>query len=85
MRYKRFNARASFTHRIYDFPNAFVFNLAAAGDKTLDTSHGILEAELRVSKHFAINLEAVKSLVESSDPRTEYDRTQIALSLRWKL
>lgn len=85
MRYKRLNARASFTHRIYDFPNAFAFNLATAGDKTLDTSHGILEAELRVSKHFAINLEAVKSLVESSDPRTEYDRTQIALSLRWKL
>ena len=85
LRYKRFNARASLTHRIYEFPNAFAFNLAAAGEKTLDTSHANLNAELRVSNHFAINLEAVKSLVDSSDPRTEYDRTRLSLSLRWTL
>ncbi|MCZ6856064.1 MAG: hypothetical protein O7G86_19280, partial [Gammaproteobacteria bacterium] len=85
LRYDRINATASITQRIYHFPNAFAFNLAAAGDKRLDTSHATLDVELRASKRFAIHLEAVKSLMESSDPRAEYDRTLVSLSLRWKL
>jgi hypothetical protein len=32
-----------------------------------------------------IRLEALRDIVNASDPRSEYDRDQIAMSLAWQL
>jgi hypothetical protein len=81
----RLSARTSFTYRTYDFSNALAFDNVAAGELTLDTSFGQLEAEFRVSRHFAINVEAILNVVESSDPRSAYDRNRLSAGLIWRM
>ena len=81
----RFSARAAFTYRTYDFPNAFAFDEITAGERTLDTTFGQFEAEFRVSRRFAIKAEAILNVVESSDPRSEYDRNRLSAGLTWRM
>ncbi len=84
-RAKLLTVEAAYTYRTYDFPNAFAFDNLLAGEKTLDTSYAMLEANYRFTRHFGVRLDLKNDLVESSDPRVEYDRMQVALSLRWRL
>jgi hypothetical protein len=87
LRYRqgRLSARASYTYRTYDFANALAFDNVAAGERTLDTSFGALEAEFRLSRRFAINVEAILNMVESSDPRSEYDRNRLSAGVVWRM
>jgi len=81
----RWSARASFTYRSYDFPNAFAFDNVTAGERTLKTAFGELQMEFRVSRRFAIKAEATMDAVKSTDSRTEYDRNQLAAGLIWRM
>ncbi len=84
-RAKRLTARAAYTYRTYEFLNAFAFDNPVAGERTLDTSYAMLDASYRFTRHFGMKLVLKKDLVESSDARSEYDRMQLAVSLRWRL
>ena len=81
----RLSARASYTYRTYDFPNAFAFDNALAGQRTLDTSFAKLEGEFRMSQRISLTAEAALNVVDSSDPRSQYDRNQLAAGLIWRL
>ena len=82
---KRLRAKIGYTYRDYTFDNAFAFNLAAAGEKTLTTGYGFANVQIRLTRHFTLSAEARYNQNQSSDPRMEYARNQAALGLRWTL
>ena len=84
-RSRRFSAETGIVYRTYDFPNGFAFDLPSAGEKTLDRMYAYFEASFRVRQRYAIMLSAEMDVVESTDPRSAYDRNQIALGMRWSL
>jgi tetratricopeptide (TPR) repeat protein len=84
-RNRRFSARAGAVYRTYDFPNAFAFDLPVAGEKTLDQLYGFFEAEFRLRPRWRILLAAELDAIDSSDPRTAYDRNQMSIGMRWRL
>lgn len=84
-RNRRFSAAAAVTHRIYNYPNSFTFDLPSEGAKELESTYATVELGYRVSDRYAISLFAQQDLVSASDPRSEYAKTTLALSLRWQL
>lgn len=80
----RFRLSASVNSRVYDYPNAFVFNDPAAGMQELD----YIGAEIRGEFQFTSRLSAWAQLVttdaSSSDPRLAYARTQSMLGVLWR-
>ena len=87
LRYRnsRFTANAGVTHRFYNFLNSFTFDLVSEGEKELESTYVNLEMEYRFNSRYAINLIAEQDLVAASDPRSDYSKTRLALSLRWQL
>jgi len=84
-RNRGFSADAGVTHRIYSYANAFTFDLPGEGDKELESTYATFELGYRFSARYAISLFAQQDLVSASDPRSQYDKTTLALSLRWQL
>jgi tetratricopeptide (TPR) repeat protein len=82
---RRFSAQTGIVYRTYDFPNGFAFDLPSAGEKSLDRMYAYFEASVQVRPRYAIMLSAEMDVVESTDPRTAYDRNQISLGMRWSL
>ena len=82
---KRLRARAGYTMRTYDFPNAFAYDDPTGELRTLDTSYAHLEAEYFVTDHFGFSINLEQDVVESNDTRTEYDRTLASFSATWRL
>ena len=82
---RRFNARAGVTYRLYDFPNAFTFDLITEGEKDLDTTYAHAEVSYQLFPSLGVRLEGLRDIVNSSDPRSEYERDQVAVSLIWQL
>ena len=84
-RNRGFSADAAVTHRIYNYANSFTFDLPSEGDRELESTYATLELGYRFSARYAISLFAQQDLVSASDPRSEYDKTTLAVSLRWQL
>ena len=83
-RHGRFSARASYTYQTYNFPNALNFDDTPADPWPLQATYGELEAEYRFGKRYTVRAEAIFDLVSSTDPRGDYDRNRLALSLIWR-
>ena len=83
-RHGRFSARAAYTYRTYDFPNALNFDNTPADSWPLQSMYGEFEAAVRLGRRFTLRAEAIMNLVESTDPRGEYDRNQLSMSLEWR-
>ena len=87
LRYKsrRLEIQTGLTYRLYDFPNAFTFDLIGQGQKDLDTTYAHVNVDYEIMDGIFVRLEALRDMVNASDPRSEYDRDQIAMSLAWQL
>ncbi len=83
-RHPRFKVTASVTRHSYDYPNAFAFDDPTFELLTLDTTYATLEAEYRITRHFALDLKYDTDVVESNDSRSEFDRSLTSLSLRYR-
>jgi tetratricopeptide (TPR) repeat protein len=81
----RLNAYAAYSYRTYDFPNAYIFDDPTLELRTLDSTFATLEADYHFTDHFGVYALVEMDLVESNDPRSQYDRTLASLSLRWRL
>jgi tetratricopeptide (TPR) repeat protein len=79
----RFDLDATATYRIYNFENAFAFNVLAGGRKTLETSEGMVTASFRMTDTLSLVGEYLYRDVVSNDTRIEYARSQMLLSIRW--
>ncbi len=79
----RFNARASYTYRTYNFPNALNFDDTPADPWPLQSTHAELEAEYQLRRRFTLRAQALFNVVDSTDPRGEYNRNQLSVGIVW--
>ncbi len=84
-RARRFSAEAGVVYRSYDFPNGFAFDQPTAGEKTLERLFGYFEARYRIRQRYHIMVSAELDAVDSTDPRSAYDRNQFAVGMSWNL
>ena len=80
----RFSARAAYTYRTYNFPNALNFDDTPADSWPLQSTYGEFAAEYKIGQRYTVRAEAILNLVDSTDPRGDYDRNQLSLSLIWR-
>lgn len=85
LRTRRLTAEAGLVFRTYDFPNAFAFDLPAEGGKSLERLYAYFEASYRIRQRYQIMVSAELDGVDSSDPRSAYDRNQFSVGMRWSL
>ena len=85
MRRGRLKAYAAYSYRSYDFPNAFIFDDPLLDLRTLDSTFIALEANYYFTDHLGVHASIEKDLVESNDPRSQYDRMLASLSMHWRL
>lgn len=71
-------------YRLYNYENAFAYNNAAAGRKTLETADGKLRATYRITRRLSLVLNAEYRETASTDARIQYDRRQYVLGVRWE-
>ena len=79
----RFNFDASAVYQIYNYENAFAFNVPTAERKTLETATGIVAMTYRMTDTLSLVGEFHYRDVTSNDTRIEYARNQILLGIRW--
>ncbi len=79
----RFDFDATATYRIYNYENAFAFQVPAGGRKTLETASGMASATYWMTDTFSVVGEYIYRDVVSNDTRIEYARSQMLISLRW--
>ena len=86
LRYQRgrFSAKAAFTYRTYNFPNAINFDNTPADPWPLQSMFGELDLEYRMGKRYTLHARAILNAVDSTDPRGEYDRNQLSLGITWR-
>jgi tetratricopeptide (TPR) repeat protein len=84
-RTRRFSAETGIVYRTFDFPNGFAFDLPSAGEKTLDRMFAYAQASYRIRQRYSIMLTVEMDVVESTDPRSAYDKNQIAFGMQWSL
>ena len=82
---RRLDAEVGLVFRDYAFPNAFAFDDPAAAGKTLERMFVFFEASYRIRQRYEIMLNAELDTVDSTDPRSAYDRNQISAGVRWSL
>lgn len=80
----RFALTLGAVSRVYDFPNAFAFNDASAGAKTLDDVSAEVLVEFDVSPRFRIFAELGSDDVTSTDTRAEHSRTRTVVGVTWR-
>jgi len=80
----RFGLTVAALGRSYDYPNAFAYHVAAGGARELEEIGMTLEAEYRLSQHFALEAELHSFDVTSTDARAAYTRTQAMLGVEWR-
>jgi len=72
------------TQRSYDYPNAYAFNDASAGPKTLDDSIADFSVNFDVTKSLSISVDLASTDVTSSDPRAAYTRERSLIGAVWR-
>jgi tetratricopeptide (TPR) repeat protein len=82
--HSRFSMSFSAVSRTYDYPNAFAFNVPAAGPKELEDVSGEFYAEFRINRDIMIFGQLATSEVTSTDARAQYSRAQTALGIVWR-
>jgi hypothetical protein len=82
--HSRFSMSFSVVSRTYDYPNAFAFNVPAAGPKELEDVSGEFYAEFRINRDIVIFGQLATSEVTSTDARAQYSRAQTALGIVWR-
>ncbi|NJN50786.1 MAG: hypothetical protein HC809_02385 [Gammaproteobacteria bacterium] len=82
---RKIGARLAVAHRDYEFANAFAFDTPAGGDKALTSTSAELDVDYRVWRALSITAFARLRLTESSDPRYEYDQSQVAIGMKWAM
>jgi hypothetical protein len=81
---QRFHSRLALAYRDYDFANAFAFDTPAGGEKTLTKTIATLSAEYRLDFNLTLNATASYDVTDSTDLRSEYERSQASLGVRWE-
>ena len=71
-------------YRLYDFPNAFAFNNPDEGAKTLESQDVNISASYRMTRSLFLVLEASIAERVSTDPRIEFQRSQLVLGVHWE-
>ncbi|NNC63590.1 MAG: tetratricopeptide repeat protein [Gammaproteobacteria bacterium] len=71
--------------RVYDYPNAFVFNDPAAGPQELDDISAEIRGEFQFTSRWLAWAELVTMDVTSTDPRLGYMRNQSMFGVLWRL
>lgn len=84
-RHRRLNAEAGVVYRTYDFPNGFAFDQPIGGEKTLERMFAFFEASVRIRQRFHLMLNAELDAVDSTDPRSAYDRNLLSVGMSWSL
>jgi hypothetical protein len=82
--HSRFTMSFSVVSRTYDYPNAFAFNVPAAGPKELEDVSGEVYAEFRISRGIVLFGQLATTDVTSTDARAQYSRAQSALGVIWR-
>jgi len=70
--------------RIYDYPNAFAYHVAAGGARELEEVGMTVEAEYRFTPRLALKAELDSVDVTSTDARAEYLRSRAVLGVEWR-
>ena len=81
---QRFELKINGYYRLYNYENAFAYNNAAAGRKTLETIDGRVRATYRMTRRLSLVLDAEYRETASTDARIQYDRSQYVLGVRWE-
>lgn len=80
----RFDLAASGLYRLYDYENAFAYQNPAAGRKTLERILGTLIATFDMTPQLTLITEYRYEDADSNDARIGYNRSRIAVSVRWE-
>jgi hypothetical protein len=80
----RFDIRLAALARLYDYPNAFAYHVAAGGVLELEEVGVMLEAEYRFTPRLALRAGLDSVDVTSTDARAEYMRTLAMLGVEWR-
>ena len=80
----RFTVSVGAVSRVYDYPNAFAFNVPAAGPKELEDVTGEALVEFRVNDAFTVLAALGAEDVTSTDLRAEYNRALTSIALVWR-
>ena len=77
-------AHVEASYRDYEFTNAFAFDDPTADEKTLQTTFASVAAEVRLTSQLWLTADAILNSDESTDLRSQYDRVQYSLGVRWE-
>ena len=80
----RLHASIKFTYRDQQYSNAFAFDVPGQPGKEYQEIEVVARAEYRFTNHFSLRAVVGQEVVESSDPRGEYDRTRAAIGVKWE-
>lgn len=70
--------------RVYDYPNAFAFNLPSAGARELDSVSAEVELEYSFNQRISLWASIETYRASSTDPRYAYDRSVSMLGVKWR-
>lgn len=80
----RFIVRADANYGIYSYLNAFAYNTAAGGRRTLEKADARLLATWRFTPRLSLVAGLEHRDIESNDQRIAYTRNQVMLGLHWR-
>ena len=75
---------AAAVRRVYDYPNAFAFNVAAGGRRELETTSNELQLEYAISDKLSIWASIESDGTVATDPRAAYDQSLSMLGVKWR-
>lgn len=70
--------------RVYDYPNAFAYNVPAGGPRELDSTGVDLEIEYVFNRRISLWASIETLGVASTDARAQYDRSVSMLGVKWR-
>lgn len=80
----RIEVAVSASSRVYDYPNAFAFNLPAAGARELEAMAAGIELEYTFNRRLSLWAALQMLDVTSTDARSEYARSVSMLGVKWR-
>ena len=72
-----------FAYRDQQYPNAFAFDNPGQPQKEYQELEAILVVDYQLTDRLSLRADFKREIVESSDPRGEYDRLRGAISVHW--
>ncbi len=79
----RLHASIRVTYRDQQYSNAFAFDVPGQPSKEYQEIEVEATAEYQFTDYFSLRADVGQEVVESSDPRGEYDRTRAAIGVKW--